>query len=104
MGEADTAGDGRALGVGESEPFALGVGEPVADGDAEGVGDGVTPLGAADGPGVGWTGPGAKATIAPTTIAAVITPASSPRTMATRGGMAGGYQYQAPEAASMTTG
>jgi hypothetical protein len=87
------------------------VGEPVAeaeaDGDPEGDGEGekdaAVALAAGDGPGVGWTGPGTKATITPTTMTAVTTPASSPRTMARRGGMAGGYQYQAPEAASPTT-
>jgi hypothetical protein len=89
-------------------------GEPVADGgplaeaegagDPEGEGEAAAVLAAADGPGVGWTGPGTNATIAPTTIAAVTTPASNPRTMARRGGMAGGYQYQAPEAASPGTG
>ena len=35
-------------------------------------------VGATDGAGVGWTGPGTKATIAPTRITAVTTPASEP--------------------------
>ncbi len=99
-GDGDPDGDGDAAGELEGEPLGDGVGV----GDGDGDGDATLGLGATDGAGVGWTGPGTKATIAPTRITAVTTPASSPRTMARRGGIAGGYQYQAPEAARLGTG
>jgi hypothetical protein len=77
-----------------------------ADGAAEGLedGDAVSIEGGANGLGDWWTGPGANATIAARTSPPVRTPASSPRITATRGGMAGGYQYQPPPAASSATG
>ncbi len=66
-----------------------------AGGEADTSGDGV---------GVAWTGPGAYATTAATMTAPVAIPANSPRTMARRGSMAGGYQYHAPRAGSPATG
>ncbi len=72
------------------------VGEGVGvDGEGDTIGDGVR---------VGWTGPGAYATTAATMTAPVAIPASSPRTMARRGSMAGGYQYHAPRAGCAGTG
>ena len=84
-GDPDGPTDGAAI-VGEGDG---------GDGEADAIGDGV---------GVSWTGPGTYATTAATMIAPVAIPASSPRTMATRGSMAGGYQYHAPKAGCPGTG
>jgi hypothetical protein len=104
LGEPDGGPDGDGDAAGELEGDPLGDGDADGDGEGDADGDATLGLGATDGAGVGWTGPGTKATIAPTRITAVTTPASSPRTMARRGGIAGGYQYQAPEAARLGTG
>jgi hypothetical protein len=87
MPNAVPASEGEASA--DADAPADGDGETAADGTADGVVDGETSItdGGADGVGVEWTGPGAKATIAATARTAVTTPASSPRTTARRGGM-----------------
>jgi hypothetical protein len=65
-------------------------GEALVDGEAAGDAGGlVDGLGRLDGLGVGWTGLGTKARAAAIRSAAVRMPASSARTTARRGGMAG---------------
>ncbi|HSS35992.1 MAG TPA: hypothetical protein VLR93_06935 [Patescibacteria group bacterium] len=90
-GDAALDADGDGLAEATGEPDAAG--EPDGDGPAEG---GAL---ACDGAGVEWSGLGTKTMTAASTAEAVTTPASSPTTTARRGDMAGGYQYEAPEAA-----
>ncbi len=98
-GEAETNGDGDAFEPGDPDGPTDGVaivGEGDGDdGEADTIGDGVE---------VAWTGPGTYATTAAMMAAPVAIPASSPRTMATRGSIAGGYQYHAAKAGCPGTG
>lgn len=95
-GTANGPPDGAAIdGDGDGGVEGEGVGEGVGEGEGDTIGDGVP---------VAWTGPGTYAMTAATMTAPVAIPANSPRTMARRGSMAGGYQYQAPEAGSSGTG
>ena len=94
-GDAALDADGDGLAEATAEPDAAG--EPDGEADGDGLAEGGAL--ACDGAGVGWSGLGTKTMTAASTAEAVTTPASSPTTTARRGDMAGGYQYEAPEAA-----
>jgi hypothetical protein len=107
--DGDPDPDGVADDDGETDPGTDADAPAEPDGDAldEAVGgppEGDGEASATDGAGIGWTGLGTKTTAAAITSVAVTTPARSPATIARRGGMAGGYQYEAPPAARPATG
>ena len=97
--------EGLAVGAGLAEGLAVGAG--LVEGD-DGIDEGTTVPAAERAVGVGTpgrTGPGPKATTAPSATIALMTPASRARGTARRVAMfARGYQYQTPGASRAGTG